>query len=148
MSEELRKPGRPALKKGKPTWKPASILDVTDKEDGFRYRWSRKDPENLAKKAVEGWETVTGNQADKSKHVESGHDGSAMTTVRERQDCILQRIPEDVARERDAYINNETKRRTQGLTAHLKNNLKDKSGTPAVHGEITISSLREQQTVD
>lgn len=142
MSEEVKKLGRPPLiKKGKPTWKPAAVLDVTDKDPGYRYRWSNKDPENLARKAAEGWETINGLQADNSKHIEPGkiQDGKPMTSIKERKDCILQRIPEELALERDEYMNNRTKQRTAGLTAHLK---KEIGKDAPIHGKITIGSLK------
>ncbi len=37
MSEE-RKAGRPPLKKGRTSWKPASLNEFYDKESGYRYR--------------------------------------------------------------------------------------------------------------
>lgn len=150
---ETRKTGRPpkaavGIKKGKSSWKPASAMEVIDKEDGFRYRWSNKAPDNLSKKELEGWETVSGVTGDRSKHVDAGRisDGKPMTSIRERHDCILQRIPEEVAQGRDEYMNNRTDSRTRALTAHIKDQAKEQ-GTEA-HGKITISSLRGEQVID
>lgn len=151
---EVRKPGRPpkqesGVKKGRPSWKPASITDVTDKEDGYRYRWSNKSPDNLTKKAQEGWETVSGLSGDKASHDSDRiQDGKQMLSTYEKHDCILQRLPEDVAKERDAYINNESSRRVSGLTAHFKKDMAKDGGNAPVHGDITISSRKGTQVID
>ena len=150
---EPRKAGRPSIKqtpskKGFTSWKPASALDVENKEDGYRYRWVNKTPDNLSKKAQEGWETVSGLQADSSLNTDNGRifDGKPTTTVREKHDVILQRIPEELAQERDAYFQNETNRRTAGLTAHIKRDLQANKTT--AHGNITISSRSGEQIID
>jgi len=146
MIEQSQK-AKPAIKKGKPSWKPASVTDVIDKEPGYRYRWSNKLADNLAKKDAEGWETVSGLFSDKASGVDDGKitSGKKLTSVYEKHDVILQRIPEDVALERDAYINDRTKQRTLGLTSHFK---KEASGIKApTHGEITISSLRDSNVI-
>lgn len=154
--QAARGPGRPpkqvsigaGIKKGKPTWKPASAMEVINKEPGYRYRWSNKNPDNLAKKEVEGWETVSGLQGDSSKHVDAERieDGKPNTSIRERHDCVLQRIPEDLAQGRDEFFNNKTEQRTKALTAHIKESAQ-KEGTDT-HGEITISSRRGAQIIE
>ncbi len=135
------------FKKGNSSWKPASVTDVTGKEPGYRYRWVNKDPDNLAKKVQEGWETINGLQSDGATPEDSRiNDGHKMTSVTEKRDVILQRIPEELALERDAYYNNESDRRISGLTAHIKKDL-GKEGA-AMHGEITISSRKGTQVIE
>ena len=143
------KPGRPPIKKGKSTWKPASLNEFTDKEDGYRYRMSRKDPENLAKKEQEGWETVSAVNGAATKHDDPERIGEPkkLTSVQEGRDWVLQRLPEDLAKERDSYYQDLTDRKTAGLTAHIKREIKDKGGNAPVHGEITISSRSGEQTI-
>jgi hypothetical protein len=143
----IEKQGRPPIKKGKSTWKPASLNEFTDKEEGYRYRMSRKDPENLAKKEQEGWENVSKINGSATEHVapERIGDHKPLTSVREGRDWILQRIPEEQAKERDAYYQSESDRRTAGLTAHIKKEIKDKGGNAPVHGEITISTRQGEQ---
>lgn len=147
--EEPKRIGRPPLKKGKPSWKPASVTDVVDKEDGYRYRWSNKDGDNLAKKEAEGWETVSRLTSDKAKPSEERfQDGKNLSSTYEKHDVVLQRIPEELASERDAYFQNETQRRTAGLTAHLKKEIKEKGANAPVHGNITISSRSGTQVIE
>lgn len=136
------------LKKGNASWKPASVTDTFNKEAGYRYRWVNKDPDNLAKKKAEGWEVINGLQADRVSAVDNDQvsQGSSMTSVFEKKDVILQRIPEELAVERDAYFDAESYRRVSGLTAHIKKDL-GKDGAPA-HGEITISSRKGTQNIE
>lgn len=151
MSEqESRKQGRPKIeKKGRTSWKPAGQTEVINKEPGYRYRWSLKSADKLAQREQEGWETVSKLGSDKAEAVDDQkvHSGKNLTSVYEKTDLVLQRIPEDIAQERDAYYEGETKKRTIGLTAHLKNEVK-KAGGASIHGDITISSVRENNTID
>lgn len=152
MEEVKRGPGRPgkqdvSLKKGNTSWTPASLNEFNNKEDGYRYRMSRKDPQNLSKKAQEGWENVSAIQSPETTQEIPNkiEHGKALTSVNEGHDWVLQRIPEELALERDSYFNAETERRTAGLTAHIKKEMA-KEGA-AVHGDITISSRKGTQTI-
>jgi hypothetical protein len=147
LSQEIAKRGRPkAIKKGRTSWTPASLNEFSDKEDGYRYRMVRKDPENLAKKTQEGWETVSKLNAN-TKHDDPGRieDGQNLTSVQEGRDWVLMRMTEEVAKERDAFWNNESARRVSGLTAHVKKEI-GKTGGEA-HGDITISSRSGTQVI-
>lgn len=148
------KPGRPSksnsIKSGNSSWAPASLNEFINKEDGYRYRMSRNDPANLAKKAQEGWENVSGIQSANTKHISAERigDATSLTTVQQGHDWVLQRIPEELAEQRDAYYNRESQRRVEGLTAHVKRDMKDKGGNAPVHGDITISSRGGTQVID
>lgn len=137
-----------SLKKGNSSWKPANITDVVNKEEGYRYRWVNKDPDNLAKKAAEGWEVVTGLQGDKvtSEGELRINDANRLTSTHEKRDVILERIPEELAKERDTYYDKENERRISGLTAHIKADVGKAGGN--AHGEITISSRKRTQTFE
>lgn len=148
MEDVKRGPGRPkSLNKGNSSWAPASVTDVAYKEAGYRYRWSRKEADNLYKKEQEGWQTVSGVTSDKATPEDSNriNEGKSLSSVYEKHDVVLQRLPEEIALERDKYWNNEAERRVSGLTAHIKKEL-TKEGA-AAHGEITISSRKGTQTL-
>lgn len=134
------------LKKGNTSWKPASLNEFSNKEDGFRYRMSRKDSDNLSKKQQEGWETVSDLQSPDTKHENPNRIdlGTPLTSVQEGRDWVLQRIPEDVAQARDQYQEDLKERKTQALTAHIKKEANEQ-GTDT-HGEITISSRKGTKT--
>lgn len=149
-----RGPGRPSkseLKKGNPSWMPANVSEVTNKDPDYHYRWCRKDKDNLAKKKLEGWEVVSGVAGDQTQ-AENGqgriNDGQKLTSVQERSDAILMRLPNELADSRSDYFRNETARRTQGLTAHLKEGLRKEGGGAPVHGNITISSRQGTQVIE
>lgn len=137
---------KPPLKKGNSSWKPASLNEFSNKEEGYRYRMSRKDPDNLAKKAAEGWETVSDIQSSSTKHLDPQRIdlGTPLTSVQEGRDWILQRIPEELAEGRDKYHEEKNERMTQALTSHIKKEANDQ-GT-STHGEITISSRKGTKT--
>lgn len=127
-----------SLKKGRSSWKPANVLDIIDKEPGYRYRVIEKSARNVAKKKREGWEILSGvnnsgNTANAGGNMESG---KALDTVLEGYDFVIGRIPEEIALERDAYMNSETNRKTQALYRETGTNL-GKSGAP-IHGGITM----------
>lgn len=150
--EDLAKrgPGRPKqdpLKKGSPSWKPASLNKFSNLDPDYRYRMIRKDEENLAKKSQEGWEIVSGIHSSQTEHLSPGRigDHQPLTSVTEGRDWILGRMPEETAKARDAYWSSENDRRTAGLTSHIKKDLA-KEGA-AMHGEITISSRKGTATI-
>lgn len=132
VQPEKKGPGRPP-KKGKPTWKPANVDDVFDKEPGYRYRWVHKSEDNLAKKRAEHW------VLDEGTNVEAGYgrinEAKPLTSVRERRDAVLMRLPEEIAQERDDYYNGETARRMSALKRQTRDDL-GQSGAP-IHGSIT-----------
>jgi hypothetical protein len=145
---EPKKLGRPPVKKGKPTWKPASVLDVVNKDPNKRYRLLNKDPDNLAKKKAEGWEIETGLTSGNAELNPDGSQatGKNLTSAYERRDVILASMPEELAQARNDYFSNVTQTRTAGLTDHLKKELnKEGAGT---HGSIKISSLKGEQIIE
>lgn len=146
MNEELgepkRGPGRPPkednpVKKGHSTWKPANVDETFQKDPDFRYRWINEDEGNVAKKKMEHWDIVSEiNGSSTTSEVGYGrvNDGSSLTSVRKRVGQVLARMPEEEAKERDAYFNRESERRTASLKREVQ---KDLGGAP-VHGSITM----------
>lgn len=145
-SEPKRGPGRPPkaeasapVKKGTKSWSPSNLSDVVNKEDGFRYRWARKDEDNLAKKKAEGWEFVSDVNGSKTKgtHPDGRPDEPhALTSNIERRDAVLMKLDDETAEARDAYMNGETGRRTAALMRTVKQDLGKTGAT--VHGSISM----------
>lgn len=140
-----RGPGRPPkedsveMKKGRDSWHPASVLDVFDKEDGFRYRVVEKSQRNVAKKIREGWEMISNLASPQTINnaIGNGIDiGKSLTSVHEGHDYVIMRMPEETGKLRDAYINNENDRRTRALKRMTQEDVK-KTGAP-IHGSITM----------
>lgn len=148
MNEPAKRGNPNFVKKGKPSWKPASLNEFRNKEPGYVYRMIRKDPDNISRKAAEGWEIVSDLQSKDATHIEPGrvNDGKPLTTVQEGKDWVLAKMPQEMADERAAYYDNETQRRTMGLTAHIKKGIQ-KEGSDT-HGSITISSRQGTQILE
>lgn len=126
------------VKKGTRSWTPSNLGDVVDKEPGYRYRWVRKDQDNIAKKLEEQWETVSTLNDKAAYDFPTGrpNEGHGLSSVVERRDGILMRMPEDIAEQRDAFVNSKTERYTKALRAQARKDLA-KEGAVA-HGSINI----------
>lgn len=132
-------------KKGKKTWKPAQRLSVVKKQPGLRYRWCDKDPDNLYRKQVEGWQFADRMKGVVAEHERPEHvrDGQPLQGAKEYRDLALMVLDEETGQARDRYFEELTNRRTLGMKDTLKGDLADKAretGAPPapVHGKIVI----------
>lgn len=118
--------------KGRPSWRPATVLKVPFKEPGFRYRWRHGDPANLQRAVEEGWEFVqkpTGVQKQPIENINSSdvEEGRIKTSITEYRGLVLMRAREELMQERDEYYAERTdaqvvtpntyKRHVQGMFA-------------------------------
>lgn len=131
------------VKKGTTSWTPSNLGEVINKEPGFRYRWARNDPDNVAKKHAEGWETVNGttNSSTTAKFSSSRLDEpSQMTSTPMRRDAVLMRLDDDgvdsTAQQRDRYHNEKVEKLEKRIYAGTKKELVSDSGAP-IHGNLT-----------
>lgn len=135
----------PAPKKGHRSWNPAQRLDVVGKAKGFRYRWCNNDPANIEKKLAEGWVLVnkTTNLPGEHERRETPQDGANLTTAKTYREMVLMALPEDIALDRDRYVNEQSQKQVLGLkTATEREHQKQTaSGIPTrpLHGTIVIS---------
>lgn len=85
-------------------WQPASKLKPVNTQPGYRYRYVHKD--NLARMQDEGWEIVSKASAKKleSNPVRTLDDGTPIDSVEKVRDLILCRMPEETAKQREAYF--------------------------------------------
>lgn len=147
--QEKRGPGRPhkeqEIKKGAKSWTPSNLGDLVDKEPGYRYRWVRNDPDNIAKKEAEGWTFIDGTNSPRTKGSYSSNridEPKQLTSNPTRRDAIAMRLDDDgedsTAQQRDAYHNQKVELRTRGLFAGTKKDLAaiGKDGAP-IHGNLT-----------
>lgn len=129
-------------KKGNPSWKPANVVDVLNKEDGYRYRLVNKEERNLQKKKQEGWEILSGMNSGKTS-IESGYgrinDGKPLTSVLEGSDYVVARLPEEIGKQRDEYYNQRSQMMTKSLYRDTRKEIgKNTGGQTTIHGELTI----------
>lgn len=134
--------GRPPKteKKGKPSWRPASMLDVPDKMPGFRPRWCSNDPLNLQRKKAEGWIPATEINGIRMTHdhPDKMGDGHPLTSVTEYRDMILMALPEDLAEARDEYFQQKTDAQTGSLKINAEEEAAKTGPDARVHGKIVI----------
>ena len=104
-------------------WTPPSSLDAPKAPTGFRHRWIRvetmgfDDTKNVQGKIRSGWELVRAGE----------YPGSEYPVVTEGKykgmigvgGLVLARIPEEIAKQRDAYYQNMTREANEALQHDL-----------------------------
>ena len=104
-------------------WTPPSSLDAPKAPTGFRHRWIRvetmgfDDTKNVQGKIRSGWELVRADE----------YPGSEYPVVPEGKykgmigvgGLVLARIPEEIAKQRDAYYQNMTREANEALQHDL-----------------------------
>ena len=101
------------------TWTPHSSLDAPPAPDGFRHRWIRvevlgfDDTKNVSGRLREGWELVRADQYP-------DQDYPSLTTGKYAGvigvgGLVLARLPEEVAKSREAYYKKQTKDRDDAI---------------------------------
>ena len=105
------------------TWTPPSSLDAPPAPDGFRHRWIRTetmgfdDTKNMSGKIRSGWELVRADE----------YPGTDYPTLKEGKyagvigvgGLVLARIPEEVAKAREAYFRRQTEAKDEAVTNDL-----------------------------
>ena len=120
------------------TWTPPSSLDAPPAPDGFRHRWIRSevlgfdDTKNMTGKLRSGWELVRADEYPDSVYPEL-KDGKYSGVIGVGG-LVLARIPEEVAKSREAYFNKQTQDREEAINNDL---LKDQ------HPSMPINSDRQ-----
>ena len=93
-------------------WQPASLLPTPVAEEGFGFRWIRKDlmgkedPTNVSRKIREGWEFCRLKDYPEMEHaVDSSARSSGMI---ETGGLVLCKMPIEMVQQREAYYRNRT----------------------------------------
>ena len=101
------------------TWTPPSSLDAPPAPDGFRHRWIRvevlgfDDTKNVSGKLREGWELVRADEYPDQSY-------PSLTTGKYAGvigvgGLVLARLPEEIAKSREAYFKKQTKERDDAI---------------------------------
>lgn len=120
------------------TWTPPSSLDAPPAPAGFRHRWIRTevlgfdDTKNMSGKIRSGWELVRADEYPDAVYPEI-KDGKYSGVIGVGG-LVLARIPEEVAKAREAYFNKQTQDREEAINNDL---LKDQ------HPSMPINSERQ-----
>ena len=86
------------------------LLKLNKKREGFRTRFFRGNDDSIEKRLQQGW-TVANCSDYGLKEKVLGEQGKLDTTVR-RRELILMEMPEELAKQRDAYVREKTDRQT------------------------------------
>ena len=100
-------------------WTPPSALDAPPAPDGYRHRWIRTesmgndDSKNINGKMRSGWEFVRADEYPNEDYpsIDSGKYSGVIGVG----GLVLARIPEELAKQREAYYNQMTADRNEAL---------------------------------
>jgi len=104
-------------------WTPPSSLEAPPAPDGYRHRWIRSevlgfdDTKNITGKFRSGWELVRADEypGDNYATVKDGKYAGVIGVG----GLLLARIPEEIARQRDAYYRKQTQDRDDAVNNDL-----------------------------
>ena len=105
------------------TWTPPSSLDAPPAPDGFRHRWIRAevvgfdDTKNMSGKIRSGWELVRADEYPEANYP-SVQDGKYAGVIGVGG-LLLARIPEEVAKAREAFFKEQTQARDEAVNNDL-----------------------------
>jgi hypothetical protein len=122
----------------KKVWTPPSSLDAPPAPDGYRHRWIRAevlgqdDSKNMSGKIRSGWELVRADEYP-DHDFPSIEDGKYKGVIGVGG-LVLARIPEELAKQREAYFNKRTQDRDEAINNEP---LKDQ------HPSMPINSERQ-----
>ena len=100
-------------------WTPPSSLDAPPAPDGYRHRWIRAesmgqdDTKNMSGKIRSGWDLVRGDEYPDYDYP-TVNDGKYAGVIGVGG-LVLARIPEELAKQREAYFNQMTQDRNDAL---------------------------------
>jgi len=112
-----------ASEKRPTTWTPPSSLDAPPAPTGFRHRWIRAetmgfdDTKNMAAQLRSGWELVRADEYPDGNYPTM--DEGKYAGVIGVGGLLLARIPEEIAKSREAYFAKQTKDRDDAVNNDL-----------------------------
>ena len=124
----------------KKVWTPPSSLDAPPAPDGFRHRWIRAevvgfdDTKNMSGKIRSGWELVRADEYPESQYP-SVKDGKYAGVIGVGG-LLLARIPEEIAKSREAFFKQQTDARDEAINNDL---MKEQ------HSSMPINSDRQSR---
>ena len=104
-------------------WTPPSSLDAPPAPDGFRHRWIRAesvgfdDTKNISGKLRSGWELVRADEYPDSNYPQV-KDGKYAGVIGVGG-LLLARIPEEIAKSREAYFRKQIEAREEAIDNDL-----------------------------
>ena len=107
----------------KKVWTPPSSLDAPPAPDGYRHRWIRAesmgfdDTKNMTAKIRSGWELVRADEYPETEYpvLKEGKYSGVIGVG----GLVLARIPEEIAKSREAYFRKQTEDRDEAVNNDL-----------------------------
>lgn len=134
-SEEATK--KRVKKKGSRSWRPAAPLALKSRDPSFRMKWGYTDPARMMRAQAEGW--VPADPGDAVHDRPSGIDAGKGTpsSIVEYRDMVLLKMPEELAKERDAYYREAATTQLNTIKTRAKKEIRQQTGV-TVDGSVTI----------
>ena len=105
-------------------WVHPSALDAPPAPDGFRYRWIRaesvgfQDTKNISGRLREGYELVRSEEVENASDYPTVEDGKYKGVVGVGG-LLLAKVPEEIAKQRQAYMTDRHKQRDEAVRNDL-----------------------------
>ena len=105
-------------------WVPPSSLDAPKPPEGFRYRWIRaesmgfQDTKNIAGRLREGYELVRAEEIENASDYPIVDEGRYKGVVGVGG-LLLAKVPEEIAKQRDAYMRRQHEARNEAVEHDL-----------------------------
>ena len=129
------------------TWTPPSSLDAPPAPDGFRHRWIRAevvgfdDTKNMSGKIRSGWELVRADEYPEANYP-SVQDGKYAGVIGVGG-LLLARIPEEVAKAREAFFKQQTQARDEAINNDL---MKEQHSSMPIKSYTTLPLTIDRHT--
>ena len=105
-------------------WVPPSSLDAPPAPDGFRYRWIRaevvgfQDTKNITGRLREGYELVSAEEIENASDYPIVDEGRYKGVIGVGG-LLLAKVPEEIAKQRDAYMRGQHEARNEAVEHDL-----------------------------
>ena len=122
------------------TWTPPSSLDAPPAPDGYRHRWIRTevlgfdDTKNMSGKMRSGFELVRADEYPESQYPQM-KDGKYAGVIGVGG-LVLARIPEEIAKSREAFFKSQTQAKDEAINNDLM---------PQQHSSMPINAERQSR---
>ena len=124
----------PEKKKGRPSWRPAKMLQVKGKLKDYVYRWCDKEPARLQRHQSNGWvpvSEITGH--GKVEH--TAIDKSEQTSITEYRELVLHAMPVDEYESHREHYREQSDNALRALRRQLDRDLEKVS--PGLSGKVS-----------
>ena len=129
---------RDVTKKGRSSWQPARFLQVKGKDPAYNYRWCVDNPENLAKKELEGWDFVDTTKEKLQGIRPDGIDmGKSLDSRMRARGHVLMKMPKETVEARKEYYAKKVDETIETIRTDASGSIRKEGAKP--YGTLKIS---------